>query len=391
MSRETIAGIVILIVAAQAALIVALLVSRARRRQSEARNNAILRALPDLMFVQTRDGVYVDYSAKDESVLLAPPSHFLGRPMREILPLPLAEMFEERIAQLFTGEEPVVVEYDVPVPSGEVRNFEARMVLCEADKILSIVRDVTPQKRAAAALHSAQLELYRATKLATLGEFAGSIAHELAQPLTAILANTHASLRLLDRGSADLPEVRRTLHEVLECGKVARDVIHHTRHLFGHTDPEQAPVDLTDVVQEVCTMVSPTLREHRVSLDLKLDVRGRLIRGDRVQLRQVILNLISNGIQAMEQGASTAPRQMTISATLDPGGAARLTVSDTGVGLANVDRDRLFNNPYSTKSDGMGWGLSISRSIIEAHGGRLWAEANNGAGASFSFTLPLPS
>jgi PAS domain S-box-containing protein len=391
MSRETIAGIVILIVAAQAALIVALLVSRARRRQSEARNNAILRALPDLMFVQTREGVYVDYSAKDESVLLAPPSYFLGKTMREILPLPLAEMFEERMPRLFAGEEPVIVEYDVPVPSGEVRNFEARMVLCEPDKILSIVRDITAEKRASAELHTAQLELYRATKLATLGEFAGSIAHELAQPLTAMLANTHASLRLLDRGSADLPEVRRSLHEVLECGKVARDVIHHTRHLFGHSDPEQAPLDLADVVQEVCTMVSSTLREHRVSLDLQLDVRGRLIRGDRVQLRQVILNLISNGIQAMEQGASTAPRQMTISATLDPGGAARLTVSDTGVGLANVDRDRLFSNPYSTKPDGMGWGLSISRSIIEAHGGRLWAEANNGAGASFSFTLPLPS
>jgi C4-dicarboxylate-specific signal transduction histidine kinase len=269
------------------------------------------------------------------------------------------------------------------------------MVLCQPDKILSIVRDITPQKRAAAELHSAQVELFRASRLATLGEFAGSIAHELAQPLTAIIANTHASLRLLDRGSPGLPEVRRTLHEVLECGKVAGDVIHHARHLFfGHIDPEQAPldlIDLTDVVQEVCTMVSSTLREHRVSLDLKLDVHGRLIRGDRVQLRQVILNLISNGIQAMEQVSSTAPRQMTITATLDPGGAARLTVSDTGVGLANVDRDRLFSNPYTTKPDGMGWGLSISRSIIEAHGGRLWAEPNHGAGASFSFTLPLPS
>src|SRR5262244_1502503 len=139
MSRESIVVAVTLLAAVQAGWIVALLFSRARRRRTEARNNAILRALPDLMFVQTRDGVYVDYSAKDESVLLAPPSHFLGKPMREILPLPLAEMFEERMAQLFTGEEPVVVEYDVPVPSGEVRNFEARMVLCEADKILSIV------------------------------------------------------------------------------------------------------------------------------------------------------------------------------------------------------------------------------------------------------------
>jgi C4-dicarboxylate-specific signal transduction histidine kinase len=237
----------------------------------------------------------------------------------------------------------------------------------------------------------AQNELFRAAKLATLGEFAGSIAHELAQPLTAIIANTHASLRLLDRGPSELPEVRRSLHEVLECGKVARDVIHHTRHLFGHGDPEQVPLDLTDIVNEVCTMVSATLQEQRVALDLQLGARGRLIRGDRIQLRQVVLNLITNGIQAMEQVNGDSTRRLTIRTTADALGTARLTVSDTGIGLANVDPARLFSESYSTKPDGMGWGLSISRSIIEAHGGRLWAESNDGGGASFSFSLPLPS
>jgi two-component system sensor kinase FixL len=392
MSRDAIVGAVALLAAAQAALIIALLVSRARRRETVARNNAILRALPDLMFVQTRDGVYVDYSARDESVLIVPPTQFLGKSMRDVLPLPMAEMFEEKIRRLFSGaEQPVVAEYDVPFQSGEVRHFEARMVRLEADRILSIVRDVTVEKRSAAELRKAQLELFRASKLATLGEFAGSIAHELAQPLTAIIANSHASLRLLDRGTSDLPEVRRSLYEVIESGKVARDVIHHTRHLFGHGDPEQAPVDLADIVNEVCTMVASTLQERRVTLDLNLEANGRLIRGDRVQLRQVILNLISNGIQAIEQASDAAPRRLMISTTVDPAGKARVTVSDTGIGLANVDGERLFSESYSTKPDGMGWGLSISRSIIEAHGGRLWAEPNNGGGASFSFTLPLPS
>ena len=391
MSREMIAGAVTLVVAAQAALIVALLVSRARRRESEARNNAFLRALPDLMFLLTREGVYLDYSAKDETALIVPTAQFLGKNMRDTIPPDLARLFEAAYARLFAGEELVVVEYEVPVPSGERRHFEARVVRCDTDKILSIIRDVTPQKLAAAELHNAQVELFRAAKLATLGELAGSVAHELAQPLTAIIANTHASLRLLDRGPPDLPEVRRSLHEVLECGRVARDVIHHTRHLFGHGDPEQATLDLTEIVKEVCTMVSSTLQEHRVSLELKLDVGDRPIRGDRIQLRQVILNLISNGIQAMEQVGAESPRRLTICATVDPIGAVRLTVSDTGIGLANVDRARLFSESYTTKPDGMGWGLSISRSIIEAHGGRLWAEANHGVGASFSFTLPLPS
>jgi PAS domain S-box-containing protein len=391
MSRETILIAVTLLVVAQAATIAALLMSRARRRRTEARNNAILRALPDLMFVQTRDGVYVDYNARDESVLVVPPSQFLGRNMRDILPPSLTAMLEPKIRRLFAGEEPVVVEYEVPIPSGEVRQFEARLVRCESDKFLSIVRDITPQKQAAAALHNAQVELARASKLATLGEFAASIAHELAQPLTAIIANSRASLRLLERDSSDLGEVRRSLHDVLESSRVARDVIHHTRHLFGHGHPEQAPLDLADVVNEVCMMVSSTLVENRVALDVRLDVGERMIRGDRIQLRQVILNLISNGIQAMEQLDAEAARRLTITATVNQNESARLTVSDTGVGLADVDRERIFSQSYSTKPDGMGWGLSISRSIIEAHGGRLWAEPNDGGGASFSFTLPLPS
>lgn len=391
MSRETVLGAVIVLVAAQAGWIAALLVSRARRRRTEARNNAILRALPDLMFVQTRDGVYVDYNARDESLLFVPPSQFIGRRMRDILPPPLTAMFEEKIERLFAGEEPMIVEYEVPLPTGEVRQFEARMVRCESDKMLSIIRDITAEKRSAAALQNAQIELLRASKLATLGEFAASIAHELAQPLTAIIANSRASLRLLDRGENDIAEVRRSLHDVLESSRVARDVIHHTRHLFGHGDPEQAPVDLADIVNEVCMMVSATLLEHRISLDVRLDVGQRTILGDRVQLRQVILNLISNGIQAMEQVASESARRLSITAALNLDGTVCLTVSDTGVGLANVDRARLFSESYTTKPDGMGWGLSISRSIIEAHGGRLWAEPNDGGGASFSFTLPSPS
>src|SRR5262249_55984006 len=124
--------------------------------------------------------------------------------------------------------------------------------------------------------------------------------HELAQPLAAIIANSHASLRLLDRGEKELAEVRQSLREVLESSSVARDVIDRTRTLFGHGAPEQRPLDLTQTVIDVCRMVSPTLQERKVALDVRLDLGHRMVRGDRVQLRQVILNLISNGIQAME-------------------------------------------------------------------------------------------
>src|SRR4051812_16083136 len=199
-----------MVVAIQSALIIALLVSRARRRDSEARNRALRRALPDLMFVQLRDrGIYVDYSARNDAEMLVAPSQFLGKPMRDVLPPELSERFEASLERLFAGEEPVIVEYDLRLASGEVRYYEARLVRCETDKFLSIVRDMTTQKEAEAALHRANGELLRVSKLAMLGEFAGSIAHELAQPLTGMIADSSTCLRLL---SADPPNVDAARH-----------------------------------------------------------------------------------------------------------------------------------------------------------------------------------
>jgi PAS domain S-box-containing protein len=376
------------LIVGQAVLIVALLVSRARRRETEARNSAMLRALPDLMFVQTRSGVFVDFSAKDPAVLLAAPSQFLGKNMREILPPDLAERFFAAVERLFAGEEPVLVEYEVPIPSGDTRHFEARLVRCGSDEFLSIVRDVTDQRRATHALDRANAELLRASRMATLGEFAGSIAHELAQPLTAIMANSHACLRMLHRPIVDWNEVKEGLDDVLQSGKLAREVIHSTRHLFGKEDLVTTPLMVPDVVNEVCVMVHSTIRAKHISLDLRVEPDLPVVRADRVQLRQVILNLISNSIQAMDDIDAAHPHRLSIAAERDASGDAKLTVSDTGIGLAHVDRARLFSASYTTKPEGMGWGLSISRSIIEAHGGRLWAETDHGTGAEFSFTLP---
>ncbi len=387
MSRETVVGAVLVLMAIQAGWIAALLMSRARRRHAQARSDAIVRALPDLMFVQTLDGTYVDYSAKDESLLFVPPSRFLGRRMHDVLPPPLTAMLEARFKRLLEGEQTVTVEYEGPLPSGELGHFEARVVRCESDKILSIVRDVTAQKRATAAL-------LRASKLATLGEFAASIAHELAQPIAAITMNATTSLKYLEREDVDLVELRSILTDVLDSSRVAHEVINHTRRVFVYDDAERggggAAIELRDIVEEVCAMVASTLAEHRIALDLRFDVGRRTVRGDRVQLRQVILNLISNSVQAMKALGPDRPRLLTIAADVTSDGAARLTVSDTGVGLADVAPEQLFSESYTTKPDGMGWGLPISRSIIQAHGGRLWAAPNpdGGGGASFSFTLP---
>ena len=264
MSNQGLDTTIVVLVVALAALVTALVLSHHRLRHAEARNKAILSALPDLMFVLTRDGVYLDYSARDESSLFTPPSNFLGKNMHDIMPPALTEMFDGAFARLFNGEEPVNVEYEVPVGSGEVRRFEARLVRYEDDKLLSIVRDVTRERRATVELRVAQAELFRVSKLASLGEFAGSIAHELAQPLTAITANAHACLRLFDTRRANSDELRKGLDDILKSSGAARDVVSYTRRLFGQAEPAQAPLDLVDVADDACSIVTAALEESRI-------------------------------------------------------------------------------------------------------------------------------
>ena len=256
-------------------------------------------------------------------------------------------------------------------------------------RLIGTATDITDRKRAAQALDRAQAELLRASKLATLGEFAGSITHELAQPLTAIIANSQACLRLLASPSVDSGILHESLNDVLASGQLARDVISHTRHLFSKGELERSSVSMNEILNDVSVLLQPTLLAKNIKMKLELSPDLPRIRGDRVQLRQVVLNLMSNGIQAMEQLGPGRPRRLIIGTTVDPNGNPTVAVSDTGVGLARVDRDRLFSAAYSTKPDGMGWGLSISKMIIEAHGGHLWAESNEEVGATFSFTLPV--
>src|SRR5262249_33142690 len=218
---------------------------------------------------------------------------------------------------------------------------------------------------------------------------AGSITHELAQPLTAIIANSHACLRLLANPRLDTGILQESLNDVLASGELARDVISHTRHLFSKGDLERSSVSMNEILNDVSILLQPTLLATNIKMKLELSSDLPTIRGDRVQLRQVVLNLMSNGIQAMEHLGPGRSRRLTIATTVDANGNPTVAVRDTGVGLARVDRDRLFSAAYTTKPDGMGWGLSISKMIIEAHGRHLWAEANEEVGATFSFPLPV--
>jgi C4-dicarboxylate-specific signal transduction histidine kinase len=256
------------------------------------------------------------------------------------------------------------------------------------EAVLSISRDLTEHVLASEALRDAQMELAHVTRVTTLGELAVSIAHEVNQPLAAVVANAEACLRWLDRGPPDLDAARRSVEWVIDDGNRASEVIRRVRALANKTDLEKVPLDVNDVVREVIALVQPRITSHQVSLRIELAPALPMILGDRVQLQQVMINLMMNGIEAM-QSVMDRPRELVIRSSRDETQQVLVSVTDFGVGIAAENADRLFNAFFTTKSSGMGMGLSICRSIMEAHDGRLWATANIPHGATFQFTLPV--
>ena len=256
------------------------------------------------------------------------------------------------------------------------------------DEGVAFVLDLTERKHAEEALRKAQAELSHVTRVTTLGEMTASIAHEVNQPLAAVVANAEACLRWLDRGTPDLDAVRRSVEWVIDDGNRASEVIRRVRALAKKTDIERVPLDVNDVAKEVTALVQRELISHQVSLQMELAHTLSMILGDRVQLQQVIINLVMNSIESM-QSVTDRPRELVIRSRQDEAHQVYVSVTDCGVGIFAEDADRLFNPFFTTKSSGMGMGLSICRSIMEAHGGRLWATANVPHGATFQFTLPV--
>jgi PAS domain S-box-containing protein len=248
--------------------------------------------------------------------------------------------------------------------------------------------DIEDRKRAEEALHAAQAELAQVTRLTTLGEVGASIAHEVNQPLASVVAHAEACLRWLDRETPELDEARNAAESIVKDGKRAGEVIRRVRALANKTDTQKAPLDLNDVVHEVIALVQRKLASRRVSLRTELAQVLPLVLADRVQMQQVMINLVINGIEAME-GVTDRPRVLVIRSSQDEADQVSIAVKDSGVGIAAEDADRLFGAFVTTKSSGMGMGLSICRRIIQAHGGRIWFEPNPTGGAAFRFTLPV--
>jgi PAS domain S-box-containing protein len=253
-------------------------------------------------------------------------------------------------------------------------------------KWFGTVVDLHDWKEAQQALQMTQAELARVSRLTTMGELAASIAHEVNQPLTAVTNNGSACLRLLANRSLDPEVLQRVLEEIVADGTRASAVIARIRGFIKKAPAEKGQLDINEVIQEVLALAGHELHKNQVSVECQLARTLPLVRADRVQLQQVLLNLIINGIEAM-MGVTVQPRALCVESRVDESGNVLVAVRDSGTGLG-PEADRLFTPFFTTKANGMGMGLPISRSLIENHGGRLWATANSPHGAVFLFTLP---
>jgi predicted ATPase/signal transduction histidine kinase/GAF domain-containing protein len=299
-------------------------------------------------------------------------------------------MFERVLGEAVRERRRFQHEYRLVLPDGSVKHVQTVGQPEVADsgevEFIGTVMDVTERRRAEEALRNAQADLARIARLTTMGELVASIGHELNQPLAAVVTNGSACLRWLDRDKPELDKARQSVAHIVRDAGHAGEVIRGLRALAKKSGPQLTQLELNGAIQEVLALIGGELQRRGVSLRTALAAVDRPIVGDRVQLQQVVLNLILNGVEAMNS-VTDRPKILAITSELVESGAVQVAVEDTGTGLDPSTADRIFDPFFTTKSDGMGMGLSICRSIIDAHGGRLWATPRVPCGTVFRFTL----
>jgi len=253
-------------------------------------------------------------------------------------------------------------------------------------EFVGAVMDVTERKGAEEALREAQANLARVSRVTTMGELTASVAHEIRQPIAAAVTNANTCLRWLGRDQPDLAEAREAAARIIKDVTRASDIISRIRLLFKKAPPERESLDLNEVIQEMITLLRSEATHYSISIRGELADDLPNIMADRVQLQQVLMNVLLNGIEAMMD--SRPPGKLTVKSQQDEDGQILISISDTGAGLSPGQAEQIFNAFFTTKPHGTGMGLAISRSIIESHGGRLWAADNSPRGATFCFTLP---
>ena len=283
------------------------------------------------------------------------------------------------------------LEHRIVMPDGRIKNVHVMAHAGEAlDRLeyIGALMDITDARKAQEALQQTQAELAHITRVTTLGELTASIAHEVNQPLAAVVTNAKSSLRWLGRKPPELGEARGAIERIVKDAHRASAVIKRIRELATYSEPDYAPLDINGAIDETFHLLRRELALQRITLRLDLEPGLPKVLGDRVQLQQVVINLVMNGVESMAK-VSERLHQLTIKSRQHDLSYVVIAVQDSGIGIDPEAADRLFTAFFTTKPGGMGMGLSICRSIIEDHDGKLWASGNDGPGATFQFTVPV--
>jgi signal transduction histidine kinase len=300
--------------------------------------------------------------------------------------------WQEAIDRAITEKSDYDVEFRILPPHAPVRFIHSvgHPVLGSLGELLQFVgiaMDVTERKRAEEErqrLRQAETDLAYISRVSTMGELTASLAHEIKQPIGAAVTNAEACARLLHRDQPDIPVAREAALEMAKDARRAADIIDRVRSLYRKGSSELEVVNVNEVIGEMALMLHNEANRYSVTIRTELAKSLPRVMADRIQLQQVLMNLMLNGIEAMRDTTG----ELSIKSQLAEDGQLLISVTDTGVGLPTANLDRIFNAFFTTKSQGTGLGLAITRSIVASHGGRVWATANLGRGASFHFTLP---
>jgi two-component system sensor kinase FixL len=363
-------------------------------REREAHVQSILDTIPDAMIVIDEKGAMQSFSAAAERLFGWSGPEVIGRNVDMLMPSPYHEAHDGYLARyMATGERRIIgigrvvvgqrrdgSTFPMELAVGEMRVAERRF-------FTGFVRDLTERQQTEARLQELQAELVHVSRLTAMGEMASALAHELNQPLSAIANYLRGSRRLLDKGDPnDLPRLTEALDKAGDQALRAGEVIHRLRAFIGRGETERRTESIAKLIEEASALALVGVKELGVRVTIQSDPLVDLVLADRVQIQQVVINLMRNAIDAM-RGARKSELKVRVAAA--PDGFTLVSVSDTGSGISEEVWGRLFEPFMTTKKEGLGVGLSICRTIVEAHGGSIWAENNEGPGATFAFTLPL--